>query len=225
MILLAPAVQGEFKTQKLSFGQGPGSTLHFPGAIHHRLRTQPKRYGFYLGVALFFLEIPSVCSWPSFQGHCGLQKFLKLDLSGAGHWAGMASCSLYLHRFTSEASATTGLIWWGMRTHRRLWEFLVKSTVGWRAVIPGQQLFPGSGVWIRGPFNLCPASAPLHHCRPVRAEVRASVSVHEIPRIKNELVFRNLRARGFHFVCVIYLMCLLLQACRLIGHHLAATLV
>lgn len=33
MILPAPAVQGEFKIQKLSCGQGPGSTLHFPGAI------------------------------------------------------------------------------------------------------------------------------------------------------------------------------------------------
>lgn len=90
----------------------------------------------------------------------------------------------------------------------------------WAAALPWQWYLDS------GPFQPLPyAPAPLHHCRPVGAEVRTSKSVHEMPRVKNELVFRNLRARGFHFVCVIYLMCLLLQACRRIGHHLAVTLV
>lgn len=67
----------------------------------------------------------------------------------------------------------------------------------WAAALPEQLCLD------LGPFQplLC-APAPLHHCPrrpppPVRAEVRTPVSVHEIPQVKNELVFRNLRATVF----------------------------
>lgn len=43
---------------------------------------------------------------PAFQGHSSFQQFLKIDRSGTGHEAGMASVSLCLYHFTSDAFLT-----------------------------------------------------------------------------------------------------------------------
>lgn len=72
--------------------------LTFSELLPKHVRTQPN--------AQKCSKIALVCGLPAFQGHSSLWQFLKIDRSGTGHEAGMASVSLRLHHFTSDAFLT-----------------------------------------------------------------------------------------------------------------------